>query len=160
MMNPKSEKIPSPSKWSKSNQRQSSYQPNGSVTASLQDQNVHKAKHKVTDEAASGARPDQNGKGSNRLPSRLQRRQSTPLMPAFMVSAPGKVIVFGEHAVVHGKVYFGSIIYQYTLTQLPIACDCRCNCPSLISTCNGFIKTSANSFVAISRYISRTHMEH
>lgn len=32
------------------------------------------------------------------------RRTSAPLMPAFMVSAPGKVIVFGEHAVVHGKV--------------------------------------------------------
>jgi hypothetical protein len=29
---------------------------------------------------------------------------SVPMMPAFMVSAPGKVIVFGEHAVVHGKV--------------------------------------------------------
>jgi mevalonate kinase len=29
------------------------------------------------------------------------------MMPAFMVSAPGKVIVFGEHAVVHGKVRAG-----------------------------------------------------
>lgn len=36
----------------------------------------------------------------------LQRRSSSPMMPAFMVSAPGKVIVFGEHAVVHGKVRF------------------------------------------------------
>jgi mevalonate kinase len=26
------------------------------------------------------------------------------MMPPFMVSAPGKVIVYGEHAVVHGKV--------------------------------------------------------
>ena len=33
-----------------------------------------------------------------------QRKMSTPLMPAFMVSSPGKVIVYGEHAVVHGKV--------------------------------------------------------
>ncbi|KAI5305224.1 hypothetical protein KEM56_004971 [Ascosphaera pollenicola] len=32
-----------------------------------------------------------------------QRKASSPLAPAFMVSAPGKVIVFGEHAVVHGK---------------------------------------------------------
>lgn len=30
------------------------------------------------------------------------------MMPAFMVSAPGKVIVFGEHAVVHGKVSLNS----------------------------------------------------
>ena len=36
--------------------------------------------------------------------SQLKRKQSSPMMPAFMVSAPGKVIVFGEHAVVHGKV--------------------------------------------------------
>ncbi|KAI5289301.1 Mevalonate kinase, partial [Ascosphaera acerosa] len=31
------------------------------------------------------------------------RAPSNPMAPAFMVSAPGKVIVFGEHAVVHGK---------------------------------------------------------
>lgn len=35
---------------------------------------------------------------------KLDRKKSSPMMPAFMVSAPGKVIVFGEHAVVHGKV--------------------------------------------------------
>jgi len=37
-------------------------------------------------------------------PAMGERKVSTPLMPAFMVSAPGKVIVYGEHAVVHGKV--------------------------------------------------------
>lgn len=45
--------------------------------------------------------------GSNGLkkqPSSLHsRKQSSPMMPAFMVSAPGKVIVFGEHSVVHRK---------------------------------------------------------
>jgi mevalonate kinase len=35
----------------------------------------------------------------------LKRKQSSPMMPPFMVSAPGKVIVYGEHAVVHGKVH-------------------------------------------------------
>ena len=42
----------------------------------------------------------------NGIPAHMQphRKVSAPLMPAFMVSAPGKVIVYGEHAVVHGKV--------------------------------------------------------
>lgn len=46
------------------------------------------------------------GTDSTRLNHRrkMSRKQSSPMMPAFMVSAPGKVIVFGEHAVVHGKV--------------------------------------------------------
>ncbi|KAK8855224.1 mevalonate kinase [Apiospora arundinis] len=50
-----------------------------------------------------------NGVGNGIIPShdpvrvKMARKQSSPMMPAFMVSAPGKVIVFGEHAVVHGK---------------------------------------------------------
>ncbi|PGH15668.1 mevalonate kinase [Helicocarpus griseus UAMH5409] len=35
--------------------------------------------------------------------AKMARKASSPMAPAFMVSAPGKVIVFGEHAVVHGK---------------------------------------------------------
>lgn len=51
-----------------------------------------------------------NGAGVGIVPTKdpmrikMARKQSSPMMPAFMVSAPGKVIVFGEHAVVHGKV--------------------------------------------------------
>jgi hypothetical protein len=46
--------------------------------------------------------------GGSGVPLRLKsrRKQSSPMMPPFMVSAPGKVIMFGEHAVVHGKVSF------------------------------------------------------
>lgn len=43
-----------------------------------------------------------NGNGHHRTLS--QRRASAPMAPPFMVSAPGKVIVFGEHSVVYGKV--------------------------------------------------------
>ncbi|KAG6053799.1 hypothetical protein E4U17_004342 [Claviceps sp. LM77 group G4] len=38
------------------------------------------------------------------------RKQSSPMAPAFMVSAPGKVIVFGEHSVVHGKAAIAAAI--------------------------------------------------
>ncbi|KAB2578615.1 putative mevalonate kinase protein [Lasiodiplodia theobromae] len=38
------------------------------------------------------------------------RKNSSPLMPPFMVSAPGKVIVYGEHAVVHGKAAIAAAI--------------------------------------------------
>jgi mevalonate kinase len=38
------------------------------------------------------------------------RKMSSPLAPPFMVSAPGKVIVYGEHAVVHGKAAMAAAI--------------------------------------------------
>ncbi|RMZ75848.1 hypothetical protein DV737_g5099, partial [Chaetothyriales sp. CBS 132003] len=38
------------------------------------------------------------------------RKESSPMAPGFMVSAPGKVIVFGEHAVVHGKAAMAAAI--------------------------------------------------
>lgn len=40
----------------------------------------------------------------------MSRKASSPLAPAFMVSAPGKVIVYGEHAVVHGKAAMAAAI--------------------------------------------------
>lgn len=48
-----------------------------------------------------------NGNGTHHrheLSLKMDRKQSSPMAPPFMVSAPGKVIVFGEHSVVHGKV--------------------------------------------------------
>lgn len=40
----------------------------------------------------------------------MDRRQSSPVMPAFMTSAPGKVIVYGEHAVVHGRAAIAAAV--------------------------------------------------
>jgi mevalonate kinase len=47
--------------------------------------------------------PEVSTPGQDGAPA-LLRKKSSPMMPPFMVSAPGKVIVYGEHAVVHGKV--------------------------------------------------------
>jgi mevalonate kinase len=49
---------------------------------------------------------------------KMDRKQSSPMAPAFMVSAPGKVIVFGEHAVVHGKVYTTPTLSRRGITSL------------------------------------------
>lgn len=39
-----------------------------------------------------------------------ERKESNPLAPPFIVSAPGKTIVYGEHAVVHGKAAIAAAI--------------------------------------------------
>ena len=49
-----------------------------------------------------------NGGGGERPVHR--RHNSLPMNPAFMTSAPGKVIVYGEHAVVHGKAAIAAAI--------------------------------------------------
>lgn len=45
-----------------------------------------------------------NGLASPVTTTRSHRSDTASEIPSFMVSAPGKVIVYGEHAVVHGKV--------------------------------------------------------
>ncbi|OJD31093.1 mevalonate kinase [Diplodia corticola] len=60
---------------------------------------------------ASMASPPPNDGAVNGSARPLPRRKnSSPLMPPFMVSAPGKVIVYGEHAVVHGKAAIAASI--------------------------------------------------
>ncbi|KEZ39104.1 hypothetical protein SAPIO_CDS10492 [Scedosporium apiospermum] len=51
-----------------------------------------------------------NGGNGLAVRQRSQRKQSSPMLPAFIVSAPGKVIMFGEHAVVHGKAAIAAAI--------------------------------------------------
>ena len=49
------------------------------------------------------------GQSSSSKP-KMSRKLSSPMNPAFMTSAPGKVIVYGEHAVVHGKAAMAAAI--------------------------------------------------
>ncbi|KAL6716465.1 Mevalonate kinase [Lecanora helva] len=60
------------------------------------------------------ASPKVNGTEDHSLPvpmrPRRERKPSSPMNPAFMTSAPGKVIVYGEHAVVHGKAAIAAAI--------------------------------------------------
>ena len=58
----------------------------------------------------SNAATSQNHNGTNKRRPNMPRKASSPMAPAFMVSAPGKVIVFGEHAVVHGKAALAAAI--------------------------------------------------
>ncbi|KAL9614151.1 MAG: hypothetical protein Q9167_001361 [Letrouitia subvulpina] len=49
-------------------------------------------------------------KESKETTSAASKKSSSPMMPAFMTSAPGKVIVYGEHAVVYGKAALAAAI--------------------------------------------------
>ena len=103
MTDSKPKGISSPSRRSTSEQHRPGYQPEKAVDISPKISGVRsEAKNGVINVDVSERGIYQNGNALD-LPL-SQRRHSTPLMPAFMVSAPGKVIVFGEHAVVHGKV--------------------------------------------------------
>ena len=48
--------------------------------------------------------------GTLKAKPKMDRKVSSPMSPAFMTSAPGKVIVYGEHAVVHGKAAIAAAI--------------------------------------------------
>lgn len=50
------------------------------------------------------------GSTSSRTSPTRGRKPSNPLAPPFVVSAPGKTIVYGEHAVVHGKAAIAAAI--------------------------------------------------
>lgn len=60
----------------------------------------------------SSTHPLSNGVSSSSSNSQkaMARKSSSPMAPAFMVSAPGKVIVYGEHAVVHDKTAIAAAI--------------------------------------------------
>ncbi|KAL1393511.1 ribosomal protein S5 domain 2-type protein [Phyllosticta capitalensis] len=93
---------------------------NGTADATLAVDTSH-LKKADTDSETSVQSPDSlasimaasevNGNGvANHARTSSTRRNSLPLMPPFMVSAPGKVIVYGEHAVVHGKAAIAAAI--------------------------------------------------
>ncbi|KAK4561089.1 Mevalonate kinase [Recurvomyces mirabilis] len=55
-------------------------------------------------------RKDSSATNGHARPSIHSRKDSNPLAPPFIVSAPGKTIVYGEHAVVHGKAAIAAAI--------------------------------------------------
>lgn len=99
--------------------------PNGVRKPSFATSGLTPHKHTSSNGSQSGLRDDESDASSFRLPSRTandltkalsperprhDRKASSPMMPAFMTSAPGKVIVYGEHAVVHGKAAMAAAV--------------------------------------------------
>ncbi|CAI7677126.1 unnamed protein product [Penicillium pancosmium] len=78
------------------------------MNASNGNGNGHGVDHPDSDSASSTSTNTTNGTQTRR--PGMSRKASSPMAPAFMVSAPGKVIVFGEHAVVHGKAALAAAI--------------------------------------------------
>lgn len=66
----------------------------------------------ASDSASNSSEDSPTTNGTTSLPHRPlhDRKLSNPLAPPFIVSAPGKVIVYGEHAVVHGKAAMAAAI--------------------------------------------------
>jgi hypothetical protein len=95
------------------------------------------------------------------------RRASNPMMPAFMVSAPGKVIVFGEHAVVHGKVRYRSphtlcdlSILQQELTFASQGRHRSLYKSSLLPSCYNPFQIQAHCLASLPRYRPDTYVEY
>jgi hypothetical protein len=89
-------------------------------------------------------------KSSKRTPrAQLNRKASTPMMPAFMVSAPGKVIVFGEHAVVHGKVRANSILIASENQLISTGRHCCSNFSSILPSRHRTLQVETNNYIAI-----------
>jgi len=88
------------------------------------------------------------------------RKVSSPLMPAFMVSAPGKVIVYGEHAVVHGKVSstLGHPACQHT--KIYLGSHRGSDLPPFIPTVHLPLEVQPYGFLTLPRYSARPHLEH
>jgi mevalonate kinase len=81
---------------------------NGHANGHLEDASLREdQKAQVSFDENSNASPSTNGRTR---PLAHQRRESNPLAPPFIVSAPGKTIVYGEHAVVHGKAAIAAAI--------------------------------------------------
>ncbi len=100
-----------------------------------------------------------SSKRSARAP--LDRKASTPMMPAFMVSAPGKVIVFGEHAVVHGKVCTIDGILVASAHQCPsVGRHCCSHFSSLLSPRYRALQVKTHHHIAIPRHTAVAHVEH
>ncbi|KAK0719710.1 ribosomal protein S5 domain 2-type protein [Lasiosphaeris hirsuta] len=79
------------------------------VTKSVNGLHEDLAKVQINGNGVNGHSANSNGVKTNQR-RKMDRKKSSPMMPTFMVSAPGKVIVFGEHAVVHGKAAIAAAI--------------------------------------------------
>ncbi|KAL7625689.1 Mevalonate kinase [Parahypoxylon ruwenzoriense] len=71
---------------------------------------IHKEVDKLSLNSDNDVPSSSSSSEESRRRKKINRKNSSPMMPAFMVSAPGKVIVFGEHSVVHGKAAIAASI--------------------------------------------------